>query len=65
MILMLPVCDMRIFSILRSETEVFVSEAVHNNIEQLSLTTMDNIILMAIVKCTTNLPRELPCDAFP
>ena len=58
MILMFPVCEMRMFSILRSGKRC--SECKSGCRDE--LTSVNNIVLVTVIKCTTNLPREFACD---
>jgi hypothetical protein len=59
---MLPVCEIRIFSIFRSAWNI---RAVSVRSRTGTLTPMNDVIAMTIIKRTSNLPCELPCNAFP
>jgi len=61
MILILPVCEMRMFSILRSCVNVRDKWTWMVEV----LTAMDDIVMMTIAECTAYLPRKLSGCAFP
>ena len=60
MILMLPVCEIRMFSTFRSGAKVRDRWSWMDEV----LTPMDDIVVMTITECTTYLPRKLPGHAF-
>lgn len=63
MILILPVCEIRIFSILRSAKQT--QAAKRSTEDKTRRTTVDDIVLMAIIQRTSDLPCKLACNPFP
>jgi len=62
MILMLPVSEMRMFSISRSGAKAKVTDG-WTRVDKV-LTPMDDIVVMTITECTAYLPRKLSGPAF-
>src|ERR1700683_1194812 len=65
MILMLPVCDMRIFSILRSAEKIrFLTRSKTVKLMR-ALTSVYDTVPVTIIQGTANLPREFTGNSFP
>ena len=60
MILMLPEWEMRIFSILRSAGCYSIAQDSKSEV----LTSVDDVVLVAVVQSATYLPRELARNPF-